>query len=66
MEMIDYWIYIKIPYHEPFTVMVRHQTVRKAPVNRRWMIDKDWGIVKKWLKRHKSKIKVVKKQYYLI
>ena len=73
MEMIDYWIYIEIPYHEPFTVRVRHQVVRECPVNRKWMIGKPWDVVKKWIKKNdnsllrlKSKIKVVKKQYYLI
>jgi len=65
MENKDYYIYIEIPHHEPFTVMVRWQTVRTAPVNRKWMIGTPWSTVRKWLKRHKSKITVVKEQYFL-
>jgi hypothetical protein len=66
MEMIDYYLYIEIPYHEPFTVMVRHQTVRQAPVNRKWMIGTPWDVVKRWLKHHKTKIKVIEKQHYAL
>lgn len=66
MEIIDYYLEVEIPCHEPFTVRVRHQVVREAPVNRKWMIGKPWDVVNKWLKRHKSKIKVIKKQTYLI
>ena len=66
MEMIDYYLYIEIPHHEPFTVKVRHQVVRSAPVNRKWMIGTPWDVVKKWLKSHKSKITVTNKQLYLI
>lgn len=66
METIDYYIYIEIPYHEPFTVVVRHQVVRTAPVNRKWMIGTPWDVVKKWLKRHKTKIKIIKKQSFLL
>ncbi len=66
MEMIDYYVYIEIPHHEPFTVMVRHLTVRKAPVNRKWMMGKSWDVVRRWLKKHKSKITVSKKQVFII
>jgi len=66
MEMIDYYLYIEIPHHEPFTIMVRHQVVRKCPVNRGWMLGTPWDVVKKWLKSHKTKIRVVQKQSFLL
>ena len=64
-DNIDYFLYVELPGHEPFTVMVREQTVRRSPILFKWMQDKPWDVVNKWLKKRKAKIKVVEKQYYI-
>jgi hypothetical protein len=64
-DNLDYYMYVELPEHEPFTLVIRDQVVVEAPILYKWMKGKTWFTVKKWLKRHKAKFKVVTKQYYI-
>jgi len=66
MTNIDYWFRISLPGRDPFNICVRHGVVIKSTPMQKWMIEKLFYIVAKWIRRRKGSFKMIKKQHYAL